>query len=692
MNDESQEKSKTKKPSSKKSDPFPNEVILDIFSKFSCPANSYFRFKIANFILKNGLPLSLSEDLGLLVNSLAQKLSNENLVTFHTSRYYTTKFCNSICESLQLAYFKKLANEHYSLAIDVGTSEGNEEYLAVTARYFDSAEAVTTTTTLLGLLPLKGSTTGENKFNVLTNFLFAGKEGVLRKSKLVGVSTDGAPNMISKNFAGVTNKLLVEAPNIVVTHDLCHVFNLVNKKCINSFPKKYQDIISNICSTFAASPKKCAKLREIIKENSDKLLAIKHYTPIRWKSFFECLGRIIDLNEPLQKFYNPKNNPDTEQATEKIPPKTNSQMNLSDAKEDGKENDDVVPKSKEGNYQKPPQDENSDDKKMEISYEKYQEAPKENDALQTEEEKNLKNVLRRSQRLIQDKKSDDKKMEIINEKAQEAPKNIQKTDYFAPENLLMLRLLHNLLKKHTTPMTLLETDNLDIVSVTETVKSTLMIISEYLFNIANDDFNHLEPLLTAANDSIIYQAKKRSLEEFQVIFIKKHSQFKEDLELMNSNSGASVKTEFFKNAYDFFVTAFEHMKKKLPPPDSALMQVDAILLQRSNDVDKIRTLALKFPHIISKDQLVEFNLELELIEGQKSQLALAFATLITKNFSLFAVWRHFSTKYPLTYQLIRALEVLPYSTASVERTFSHMNDIKTSKRNRLGLSLNLNLT
>jgi len=127
------------------------------------------------------------------------------------------------------------------------------------------------------------------------------------------------------------------------------------------------------------------------------------------------------------------------------------------------------------------------------------------------------------------------------------------------------------------------------------------------------------------------------------------------------------------------------MRNKLPSLDSILMQADAILLRSPSDIDTIREIGLKFPQIIRKERLVEFNLELELIEGQQIKLASHFITLITKNSSAFSIWHQFSEKFPITYRFIRALEVLPYSTASIERNFSQMNSVKTKKRNKLSL-------
>jgi len=76
------------------------------------------------------------------------------------------------------------------------------------------------------------------------------------------------------------------------------------------------------------------------------------------------------------------------------------------------------------------------------------------------------------------------------------------------------------------------------------------------------------------------------------------------------------------------------------------MQADAMLLRTSKDIDTLREIGLKFPQIISKDKLVQFNLELEQMEGQRAKLALTFVTLMTKNSSAFYVWHQLSENFP----------------------------------------------
>ena len=53
--------------------------------------------------------------------------------------------------------------------------------------------------------------------------------------------------------------------------------------------------------------------------------------------------------------------------------------------------------------------------------------------------------------------------------------------------------------------------------------------------------------------------------------------------------------------------------------------------------------------------------------------------------SFIEVWKQEKETYPLIFRLAQSIQVFPYSTVSIERSFSSITDIKTIKRNRLGV-------
>ena len=189
--------------------------------------------------------------------------------------------------------------------MDCGTSEANEEYLALSTRFLDSnKESLITSTKLLALLPLKESATGVCIAAKVAEFLFSGASGLLRLKNCVGISTDAASNMISAKSAGATQQLRsFHIQDLVITHDLCHAFNLVAQKSLQSFPDNCRNIVSRLCNFFSMSAQRSSELKSFLAENQEKILTVKRYVPTRWTSFADSLKRILELYEPLEKYF-----------------------------------------------------------------------------------------------------------------------------------------------------------------------------------------------------------------------------------------------------------------------------------------------------------------------------------------------------------------------------------------------------
>ncbi len=62
-----------------------------------------------------------------------------------------------------------------------------------------------------------------------------------------------------------------------------------------------------------------------------------------------------------------------------------------------------------------------------------------------------------------------------------------------------------------------------------------------------------------------------------------------------------------------------------------------------------------------------------------------FETSDKESCSFLQRWKSFGNKYPVTFKLARAVQVLSYSSVPIERKFSQLTDIKTLKRNRLSV-------
>jgi len=102
------------------------------------------RFEVAKFVLQNNLPINLTDKLITFSKNIANNFDIKDLNEFTGNKNHTASFAIAIGTTLQSRYLQILENQPYSIAIDAGTAERNEEYLAINARCFESEEATTT--------------------------------------------------------------------------------------------------------------------------------------------------------------------------------------------------------------------------------------------------------------------------------------------------------------------------------------------------------------------------------------------------------------------------------------------------------------------------------------------------------------------------------------------------------------------
>lgn len=260
-------------------------------------------------------------------------------------------------------------------------------------------------------------------------------------------------------------------------------------------------------------------------------------------------------------------------------------------------------------------------------------------------------------------------------------KKLKKSEYFTLENKLMLQLILILMKKLTFYIKTFEKDNLEITNLVRLLKHSKVIIGEYLFKLTgNEKYDHLLEILKMNDGEEAYQDSLRNEAEFQDYFLAKNSEFKALINEIDSEKRNDLSAKFFQYAKGFLKTAFDGMQNRLPKPDSALMNADAILLRSDHDIERLKLLAAQFGNIIEDFEISDFHNETERLEQERVEINRVIEN--HKANPLYA-WRQESESFPLVYRLLRALELLPYSTCSVERTFSGVKNIKTEKRNKL---------
>ena len=216
---------------------------------------------------------------------------------------FIAKSC--ISASIVENMFAALEDSPFSLSIDGGSDKFGKAYLAVSVRYFQHLKAVQPVTRLFGLLELNESSTGETFYEKITQLIFTGPSQNKLRRNFMGICADHGSNMISSRDAGVCNRLKQEFPYIFVTHDYCHVFNLVIKAGVSKFSGEITSNIANICSHFSRSSQRKALFRRIQAEMGAKEpLEVIKFNQIRWLSLRDCLDRILLLVDYLKSYFN----------------------------------------------------------------------------------------------------------------------------------------------------------------------------------------------------------------------------------------------------------------------------------------------------------------------------------------------------------------------------------------------------
>ena len=131
-----------------------------------------FKWKIAKFVIAYNVPLSSSDGLANLVKKLSQLIHAKVSPSVTANRDSTTRFAGAITKVSKENHLRVLENQRFSIAMDCGTTSSNQEFLAISARYLQAEDSTKTTTKLLGLLPIKESSTGELIAKTISEFLF----------------------------------------------------------------------------------------------------------------------------------------------------------------------------------------------------------------------------------------------------------------------------------------------------------------------------------------------------------------------------------------------------------------------------------------------------------------------------------------------------------------------------------------
>ncbi|XP_025192731.1 general transcription factor II-I repeat domain-containing protein 2-like [Melanaphis sacchari] len=183
----------------------------------------------------------------------------------------------------------------FSLACDESGDVKNIAQLTLMGRYVSSTGVHEE---LLGLLPLKGQTRGEDICTAITEFC---KEKKINLDKLISLCTDGSPNMVGKYKRFVT----LFGQN--VKHELLSFHCIVHQEalCAQTFPVEINQVMAlvvKIINKIIASALNHRQFRALLDEVNARYKDLLMFNNVRWLSRGAVLKRFTDCFEPIKDF------------------------------------------------------------------------------------------------------------------------------------------------------------------------------------------------------------------------------------------------------------------------------------------------------------------------------------------------------------------------------------------------------
>lgn len=256
---------------------------------------------LAQFMINLHLPFCSAGEILGLVQTMVERFDSDLILNAHISAPTATIIIkNCIGSVLKEKLLEKMADSPYSILIDEASDVFRGKYVSVLIRHLDY-EKESVVNTLVAILQEDTSYSGESLYNLVKNEIFDFKPEL--RQNLIAIATDNAPNMVSSQGAGFTNRVIAEIPNVIHIRDFCHCYNLVCEKALTKFPYYIIQFVKNICIWFNHT-QRTARLRAIQEQqNEHPVLDIIQFCDTRWLNLEECTGRILKLWTHLEKYF-----------------------------------------------------------------------------------------------------------------------------------------------------------------------------------------------------------------------------------------------------------------------------------------------------------------------------------------------------------------------------------------------------
>ena len=181
-----------------------------------------------------------------------------------------------------------------SLAVDESTDNSDIAQLCLYVRFFDGNVF---REDLLGLIALKGQTTGEIIFQKIVDFF---KDNELNLENVNMLVTDGAPSM-SGRVKGLSARLAVLAPKMKSLHCLIHQ-SVLCARLSGELKDTMDSVMALINFIRATSSLQHRLFRQLLADMSADHSDLLLHNDVRWLSKGNALKRVCDLREEIISF------------------------------------------------------------------------------------------------------------------------------------------------------------------------------------------------------------------------------------------------------------------------------------------------------------------------------------------------------------------------------------------------------
>ena len=260
-------------------------------------------FKISEAIAEKGKPYSDGEFIKNCLEIFTTNVSPEkkNLVEqISLSRFTVARRIDDLSENIKVSLKDRISKcSALSIALDESTDLSDTAQLVVFIRGVTNNFEVIEE--FLDMASMKATTTGQNICEEMIKMM---KKFEIDTSKLVGITTDGAPSMVGKNNGFVKRFLdVIQGEDVLVNHCIIHQENLCSK--VLDFGEVMKNVAS--CVNYIRSRALIHRqFQSFLQALNSDYPDVTYFCAVRWLSKAATLKRFWDLKEAIQTFIESK--------------------------------------------------------------------------------------------------------------------------------------------------------------------------------------------------------------------------------------------------------------------------------------------------------------------------------------------------------------------------------------------------